>query len=104
MGLIRKTLAVGTVGVVRGSSKKQRNAKAQLKELREQTELLRQEDAERRRVSAQNYQAGVQASQREAVQREQLVTALWQMRKSGVLTQEQYEAAYAALAPPAATG
>jgi type II secretory pathway pseudopilin PulG len=30
MGLIRKTLAVGTVGVVNGSSKKQRNAKAAL--------------------------------------------------------------------------
>lgn len=34
MGLIRKTLAVGTIGVVNGSSKKQRNAKAQLVELR----------------------------------------------------------------------
>jgi citrate lyase beta subunit len=33
MGLIRKTLAVGTVGVVSGSSKKQRVAKAQLREL-----------------------------------------------------------------------
>jgi hypothetical protein len=32
MGLIRKTLAVGTVGVVRGSSKKQRNQKALIKE------------------------------------------------------------------------
>jgi hypothetical protein len=37
MGLIRKTMMVGTMGVVRGSSKKQRVAKAQLKELRTQT-------------------------------------------------------------------
>lgn len=34
MGLIRKTLAVGTIGCVSGSSKKQRVAKAQLNELR----------------------------------------------------------------------
>ncbi len=39
MGLIRKTLMVGTMGAVRGSSKKQRVAKAQLKELRVQTRL-----------------------------------------------------------------
>ncbi len=39
MGLIRKTLMVGTMGAVRGSSKKQRVAKAQLKELRVQTKL-----------------------------------------------------------------
>lgn len=39
MGLIRKTMMVGTMGAVRGSSKKQRVAKAQLKELRVQTRL-----------------------------------------------------------------
>lgn len=39
MGLIRKTMMVGTLGVVRGSSKKQRVAKAQLRELRTQTGL-----------------------------------------------------------------
>ncbi|MEV6441821.1 hypothetical protein [Amycolatopsis sp. NPDC051716] len=39
MGLIRKTLMVGTMGAVRGSSKKQRVAKAQLKELRVRTKL-----------------------------------------------------------------
>lgn len=40
MGLIRKTLSVSTVGLVRGSSKKQRVAKAQLKELRKQTGMM----------------------------------------------------------------
>ncbi|MBB2500251.1 DUF2510 domain-containing protein [Amycolatopsis echigonensis] len=39
MGLIRKTLMLGTGGLVRGSSKKQRVAKAQLNELRKQTRL-----------------------------------------------------------------
>jgi hypothetical protein len=42
MGLIRKTFAVGTGGVVRGSSKKQRAAKAHLQEMRKQTEMMRQ--------------------------------------------------------------
>lgn len=103
MGLIRKSLAVGTVGVVRGSSKKQRVAKAQLHELREQTRLIREEaaaaqEAQRRSINAQN-----RAASGLALQREQQVTALWQMRKAGVLTQQQYEAAYAAL-PPAAAG
>ncbi|MBB4689844.1 DUF2510 domain-containing protein [Amycolatopsis jiangsuensis] len=40
MGIIRKSLMVGTGGVVRGSSKKQRVAKAQLKELRKQTSMM----------------------------------------------------------------
>jgi hypothetical protein len=39
MGIIRKSLMIGTGGVVRGSSKKQRVAKAQLKELRTQTQM-----------------------------------------------------------------
>jgi hypothetical protein len=39
MGLIRKTLMVGTAGVVRGSSKKQRVAKAQLYQLKAQTKM-----------------------------------------------------------------
>jgi len=39
MGLIRKSLMLGTAGVVKGSSKKQRNSKSQLKEQREQTRL-----------------------------------------------------------------
>lgn len=43
MGLIRKTLMVGTVGVVRGSSKKQRVAKAQLRQLKEQTRIAQEE-------------------------------------------------------------
>lgn len=40
MGLIRKTLAVGTLGVVKGSSKKQRVAKGTLKAIEAQNELL----------------------------------------------------------------
>lgn len=39
MGLIRKSLAVSSLGLVRDSSKKQRVAKAQLNELRKQTKL-----------------------------------------------------------------
>jgi hypothetical protein len=46
VGLIRKSLAVGSLGLVRGSSKKQRVAKAQLREMRKQTSLLK-EDVER---------------------------------------------------------
>lgn len=37
MGLIRKTLSVGTVGVVKGSSKKQRVAKQTRDAVRDQT-------------------------------------------------------------------
>ncbi|HVV12475.1 DUF2510 domain-containing protein [Amycolatopsis sp.] len=43
MGLIRKTLMISTAGAVRGSSKKQRVAKAQLKELRQQTRIAAQQ-------------------------------------------------------------
>lgn len=42
MGLIRGTLMLGTGGLVHGSSKKQRVAKSQLRELRAQTKLLEQ--------------------------------------------------------------
>ena len=42
MGLIRGTLMLGTGGLVSGSSKKQRVAKSQLRELRAQTKLLEQ--------------------------------------------------------------
>jgi hypothetical protein len=42
VGLIRKTLAVSTLGLVRGSSKKQRMSKKQLRAMLEQTEVLRQ--------------------------------------------------------------
>lgn len=43
MGIIRKSLMLGTGGVVRGSSKKQRVAKAQLTELRKQTKIAETE-------------------------------------------------------------
>ena len=56
MGLIRKTLMIGTAGVVRGSSKKQRVAKASLRQLREQTRLqeqaLKQQQAATRQPAA----------------------------------------------------
>ncbi|GLY35301.1 hypothetical protein Amsp01_013250 [Amycolatopsis sp. NBRC 101858] len=42
MGLIRKSLMIGTAGLVRGSSKKQRVAKKSLRELQTQTRLQRQ--------------------------------------------------------------
>ncbi|WP_405490523.1 hypothetical protein [Nocardia sp. NBC_00511] len=43
MGLIRKTLMIATGGAVRGSSKKQRVARAQLNELRKQTSIAEQQ-------------------------------------------------------------
>lgn len=43
MGLIRKSLALGTLGVVRPSSRKQRVAKATLNELKAQTRLMQPE-------------------------------------------------------------
>jgi len=43
VGLIRKTLMLSTAGVVSGSSKKQRVAKAQLKQVKEQTAIARQQ-------------------------------------------------------------
>ena len=46
MGLIRKTLAVGTVGVVKPSSKKQRVAKATMNAAQEQVRLQKQQAAE----------------------------------------------------------
>jgi len=42
VGLIRKSLMLGTAGLVRGSSKKQRVAKKSLRELQAQTRLQRQ--------------------------------------------------------------
>jgi hypothetical protein len=41
MGIIRKTLMVSTAGIVRGSSKKQRVAKAGLRQQKLQTSLLK---------------------------------------------------------------
>lgn len=47
MGLIRKSLAVSTLGVVRPSSKKQRLSKAQTKAIKAQTKAI--EEANRGR-------------------------------------------------------
>ena len=67
MGLIRKTLAVGSLGVVNGSSKKQRNQKALVREARTsnriasaqlQNDLVQQELA---RAQAQQALAYAQA-------------------------------------------
>jgi hypothetical protein len=97
VGLIRKTMAVSTLGLVRGSSKKQRVAKASLKELRKQTELMRQEAQQ---LAAQPLPAPPRSTGTgPATQREQEVQALWRLHKDGVLTKEQYEAAYNALPP-----
>jgi hypothetical protein len=59
MGLIRKSLAVTSLGVVRGSSKKQRVAKAQLKELQQQTRIM----AEQERAEQQDREAAFAARQ-----------------------------------------
>jgi hypothetical protein len=115
VGLIRKTLAVSTLGLVRGSSKKQRVAKAQLNELRTQTRLMQDQAtadpadpldspvpavraAEKRRIDAQN-----EKMRRRPTERELQVDVLWRLLKDGVLTKEQYAAAYAALGQPSAS-
>lgn len=102
MGLIRKTLAVSTLGLVRGSSKKQRVAKAQLNELRAQTQVMQQqaeaELAEQRRINAEN-----RARRNPPTEREQKAQLLWQLHKDGTLTRDQYFAAHAALDDPPAT-
>jgi hypothetical protein len=111
VGLIRKTLALGTLGLVRGSSKKQRVAQAQLDELRAQTLLMQEQAAafadppdpldspvpevrraERRRIDAQNQAMGLHPSERQ-----QQVQVLWRRYKDGTLTREQYTVAYEAL-------
>lgn len=60
MGLIRKSLAVGTIGVVNGSSKKQRVARAQINELR----AIRQAVAPERVLTQADYQS-IEAARRE---------------------------------------
>lgn len=57
MGLIRKTLMISTAGVVRGSSKKQRIAKASLNQLKQQTELMKEQERRERAEQAQIIQA-----------------------------------------------
>lgn len=67
VGLIRKTLMVGTLGIVRGSSKKQRVAKKSLQELRTQTSLqqaaLQQQAAWQQQQQQQQAQATAHAPQ-----------------------------------------
>lgn len=108
MGLIRKTLALGTVGIVNPRSKKQRVAAASLNELHEQTRLMQEHN---RLVQQQAEAAAVNLAQRNAppdpvrlptdgasaVAREKTVCALWRQYKQGVLTFAEYEAAYHAL-------
>lgn len=70
MGLIRKSLAVGTVGLVRPSSKKQRNQKALIKQakvanrlsaLQLQAQLRAETDAQQALLHAQAQTAYLQA-------------------------------------------
>lgn len=79
MGLIRKSLMVGSVGLVRGSSKKQRVAKKSLNEAREQTRLMQQQ------IAAQAAQAAqAQAMQAQAVPPQPVsVPAGWYADPSG---------------------
>lgn len=85
MGLIRKTLAVGTLGAVKGSSKKQRTAKAILQEAQRQTAILdgsaaREAEAEARKRTtetviplgtATTYTGSAPADVREEIERQQ---------------------------------
>lgn len=108
MGLIRKTLALGTVGIVNPRSKKQRVAAASLHELHEQTRLMQEHNRlmqEQANTAALNLArdnappnpAGLPTDGAAAVAREKTVCALWRQYKQGVLTAAEYEAAYHAL-------
>lgn len=63
MGLIRKTLAAGTLGTVKGSSKKQRTAKATLQEIQRQNAIL---DGSAERATRQAADARLAKLQRKA--------------------------------------
>jgi hypothetical protein len=81
MGLIRKTLAVGTIGVVRPNSKKQRNQK----------ELIKQSKVSNQLAAAQLHaQLQAQAEAQQALAHAQLQTAY---------LQAQARAAQAAIQP-----
>ena len=70
MGLIRKSLMVGTLGGVSGSSKKQRVAKASLRELKQQTALLAQiADPGAAARQGAEIQARIEARQQRIVER-----------------------------------
>ena len=72
MGLIRKSLALGTLGVVRPNSKKQRVGKAQLKELKKQTAVLQRAEA-----TAAQHEHDQQIAQRQAALRAAPPLAGW---------------------------
>lgn len=102
MGLIRKTFAVSTLGLVRGSSKKQRVAKAQLDEIKKQTEILRSAHAQPKEPGRRlepskallaeaeaRRAARVAAAQRPIAQR---LADLDALRESGAITQAEHDA------------
>lgn len=68
MGLIRKTLAVGTLGTVKGSSKKQRTAKATLQEVQRQNSILDgSAEAAAKAKATRNAHRGLAKAQRKAL-------------------------------------
>jgi hypothetical protein len=101
MGLIRKTLAVGTVGMVRPSSKKQRVAKKSLKELKEQTKIQAMQAnlfAQAAANASQQSQSIPQAPNLEIetnVNKHEntidLLNKLGELKSSGLLTDEEFK-------------
>lgn len=91
MGLIRKSLAISTIGLVRPNSKKQRVAKAQLKELKQQTRIM----AEQERQAQLDREAAF------AAQRTPAPTGSHQQRKAEL---DRIRAAAGGVAPAASTG
>lgn len=96
MGLIRKSLAVGSIGLVRGSSKKQRVAKASLQELQAQTELAQRQlelvqGAATGQLPLWATRPGQTATER--------YTEIQEMRKQGQITRSDVHAACKILIP-----
>ena len=99
MGLIRKTMSLGTVGMVDFRSDKERTAaytKATKKEARKQTLLMRQQAAAETLAALKGRgEASVEPAGTVGVAEE--LTKLAALRDSGVLTDEEFAAQKARL-------
>ncbi|MDB5182498.1 MAG: hypothetical protein JWO47_282 [Candidatus Saccharibacteria bacterium] len=104
MGLIRKSLAIGTLGVVHGSSKKQRMAKKNLEATKKLTEeMSRNNDIAAAQLKTEQFQATT--AQRQLVSSQQLkepvpVTSdiyselekLSDLKNKGIINQQDFDA------------
>jgi multidrug resistance efflux pump len=87
MGLIRKSLSIATLGIVRGSSKKQRLAKKNLKI----NKKIAKNTAETNKIlEAQTQQEGATVQTNQADNLTQL-ERLAELKSKGVITQEEFD-------------